>query len=922
MHTGRIATRIILLCTVVLLLATVSAAQNFVYFSDGISTVYGYQVSATGVLTPVPGAPFATGGNGAIDYYAANQIAVSSQGFVFVSNAGSRTIASFAVNSGTGTLTAVPGSPFTSTGTGYTMSMAVTPNGNYLFASNGAYIETFAIGSDGELSATSTSLASGDIDGIAISPNGAFLAVTPATGGTVYEYSVNSAGALSPVSGSPFTGTLIGGSGGTITNAAWNCASNLLYNGVAQNPGMEVVGWSVDGSGVLTPLPGSPYPYSGASNSNVAIVSTDGAHVYETSQDSDQVLRYDVAGNGSLTAIGIYPTLGAPTTMAVNSSNNLFVATDSNIFASYMINADGSLTQVQTLSQSSSGGVAVYPANPCTAPTLTSISVSPTTATIAYGGNAPFTATGNYSNGSTQNLTSTVTWTSSNTAVATVSASGGASAVGVGSANISATLGTVTSNSSTLTVNQAATSVSWTTPAPIIYGTALSATQLNATSGGIAGAFVYSPALGTVLAAGSQTLSVTFTPANPTDYTTVTTSVSLTVTQALLTVTANNLSRNINTANPAFTYTVAGYVNGNGISVVTGAASCSSTATTSSPAGSYPITCTTGTLSAQNYTFGLTPGTLSVLPGLVESNVSVSPASPITSGTVITVSDTATNNSVSSTFGTVLYYFSTTTSASGSVYANRSTGLLGVMASSSGTTKITVPSLSGSYYLVACLATCSSTPITIVPPPPAVLAESNVSVSPASPITSGTVITVSDTVTDSGSAGFGTVLFYFSTTTSPSGGVYGNRSTGLLAVGASSSGTTKITVPGLSGSYYLVACLTTCSSTPITIVPPPPAVLAESNVSVSPASPITHGTVITVSDTVTDSGSAGAGTVLFYFSPTTSPSGGVSGNRSTGLLAVGASSSGTTKITVPGLSGSYYLVACVTTCSSTPITIN
>ncbi len=408
----------------------------------------------------------------------------------------------------------------------------------------------------------------------------------------------------------------------------------------------------------------------------------------------------------------------------------------------------------------------------------------------------------------------------------------------------------------------------------------------------------------------SGNYAITFTPG------------TLTVTPASLTVTANNLSRNINTANPAFTYTVAGYVNGDGTSVVTGSASCSSTATTSSPAGSYPITCTTGTLSAQNYTFGLTPGTLSVLPGLVESNVSVSPASPITSGTVITVSDTATNNSVSSTFGTVLYYFSTTTSASGSVYANRSTGLLGVMASSSGTTKITVPSLSGSYYLVACLATCSSTPITIVPPPPAVLAESNVSVSPASPITSGTVITVSDTVTDSGSAGFGTVLFYFSTTTSPSGGVYGNRSTGLLAVGASSSGTTKITVPGLSGSYYLVACLTTCSSTPITIVPPPPAVLAESNVSVSPASPITHGTVITVSDTVTDSGSAGAGTVLFYFSPTTSPSGGVSGNRSTGLLAVGASSSGTTKITVPGLSGSYYLVACVTTCSSTPITIN
>jgi hypothetical protein len=47
--------------------------------------------------------------------------------------------------------------------------------------------------------------------------------------------------------------------------------------------------------------------------------------------------------------------------------------------------------------------------------------------------------------------------------------------------------------------------------------------------------------------------------------------------------------------------------------------------------------------------------------------------------------------------------------------------------------------------------------------------------------------------------------------------VYANRSTGSLAVGASSSGSTNITVPSnLKGSYYVVACATTCSSTPIT----------------------------------------------------------------------------------------------------------
>jgi lysophospholipase L1-like esterase len=72
--------------------------------------------------------------------------------------------------------------------------------------------------------------------------------------------------------------------------------------------------------------------------------------------------------------------------------------------------------------------------------------------------------------------------------------------------------------------------ISWATPAAIQYGTALSATQLNATAA-VAGTFTYSPALGTVLQAGAQRLSVTFTPSEPIDYTTATASVTLTVSQ-------------------------------------------------------------------------------------------------------------------------------------------------------------------------------------------------------------------------------------------------------------------------------------------------------------------------------------------------------------------------------------------------------
>ena len=56
-----------------------------------------------------------------------------------------------------------------------------------------------------------------------------------------------------------------------------------------------------------------------------------------------------------------------------------------------------------------------------------------------------------------------------------------------------------------LAVNMATPAITWATPAAITYGTALSAAQLDASST-VAGTFVYTPAAGAVLTAGSQTL--------------------------------------------------------------------------------------------------------------------------------------------------------------------------------------------------------------------------------------------------------------------------------------------------------------------------------------------------------------------------------------------------------------------------------
>jgi hypothetical protein len=90
-----------------------------------------------------------------------------------------------------------------------------------------------------------------------------------------------------------------------------------------------------------------------------------------------------------------------------------------------------------------------------------------------------------------------------------------------------------------ITVTQAAPVITWATPAPIAYGTPLSATQLDATATGVTGAalagtFSYTPASGSILNPGSQTLSTTFTPTDTVDYSVGSATVKITITDVTL----------------------------------------------------------------------------------------------------------------------------------------------------------------------------------------------------------------------------------------------------------------------------------------------------------------------------------------------------------------------------------------------------
>jgi hypothetical protein len=168
----------------------------------------------------------------------------------------------------------------------------------------------------------------------------------------------------------------------------------------------------------------------------------------------------------------------------------------------------------------------------------------------------------------------------------------------------------------TLTVNQATPAITWAAPAAITSGTALSSTQLDASSA-IPGTFVYSPASGTVLAAGSQTLSVTFTPTDTTDYTTATQTVTLTISLGTSTLSINAASVGFGDVdlNTPTTQTVLLSSTGTGSVTVNSAVVAGSGFTLSGPA--FPATLTTGQTATLEVVFdptvtGAATGTLTV----------------------------------------------------------------------------------------------------------------------------------------------------------------------------------------------------------------------------------------------------------------------------------------------------------------------
>jgi hypothetical protein len=101
------------------------------------------------------------------------------------------------------------------------------------------------------------------------------------------------------------------------------------------------------------------------------------------------------------------------------------------------------ITTVQAIATRSGFSSSVASASYAVVPVLTSIVVQAPSTTVGEGSSQQCTATGYYSDSSTQDVTAQAAWSSSNTGAATISGSGVLTAVHAGTATVSATVATI-----------------------------------------------------------------------------------------------------------------------------------------------------------------------------------------------------------------------------------------------------------------------------------------------------------------------------------------------------------------------------------------------------------------------------------------------------------------------------------------------
>jgi len=279
--------------------ASASLAQQFVYTNDNIvssNSTSLLSVDSTGSLKVVH--TYSTGGkgSGSGSYYASQPIAAAqtlANWCLFVSNAGSSNIAAFRINSKSGKLTTVSGSPFSDGASGEQMSgiSLAVGKGKLLFAANSesGSISVMRISSNCALTLATTLNLSYAPVALKVTPNGDYLIASYM--GPVDSFHINyNDGTITEIG--PFQ------SRGAPAGIDIRCDGSKVFFGDT-NAHTQVEVFSINRSGQLRKV--SDFTDSKGTNSNNVLLSADQKELYVTNNQSNQITVLSVAGSGGLT---------------------------------------------------------------------------------------------------------------------------------------------------------------------------------------------------------------------------------------------------------------------------------------------------------------------------------------------------------------------------------------------------------------------------------------------------------------------------------------------------------------------------------------------------------------------------------------------------------------------------------------------
>ena len=219
----------------------------------------------------------------------------------------------------------------------------------------------------------------------------------------------------------------------------------------------------------------------------------------------------------------------------------------------------------------------------------------------------------------------------------------------------------------------------------------------------------------TLTVTGAGTVTITANQAGNSSYASASATESFQVNPATLTLTANNLTMAQGSTPPTLTYTVGGLVNGDSAAaVVSGTPTLATTATSSSPLGTYPITVAQGSVTLLSKNYALTSasyvnGTLTVVLGTPQT-ISFGALPNVTYGAAQRVLSATASSSLPVTFSVT----SGPGTITGGVLSVNGSGTVTVTANQSGnTTYSPAPPVSQSFSVAQATLSIAANNLTI-----------------------------------------------------------------------------------------------------------------------------------------------------------------------------------------------------------------